>query len=80
MRVCVYVTVMACIVRGIMGGERHARLAGKDNARKVCESCQEFVMQLEHNMRPKVDDDQRDDSSGKLERKTHFSVRKSRLD
>lgn len=34
-------------------------------------------MQLEHNMRPKVDDDQRDDSSGKLERKTHFSVRAS---
>lgn len=46
-RVCVCVTVMACIVRGIMEGERHDRLAGEDNARKVCESCQEFVMQLE---------------------------------
>lgn len=55
MCVCVCVTVMTCLAKG-----GPARLvAGKDNARKVCESWQEeFVMQLEHNMRPKVDDDE----------------------
>lgn len=42
------------------GGMVGRLVAGKDNARKVCESWQEeeFVMQLEHNMRPKVDDDE----------------------